>query len=53
VPRRREEDEERSSIPLVATGRTAKEKYLEKSLEEQKIEVRQLSREVARLRTRE
>jgi hypothetical protein len=34
--RSNDEDEEKSSIPLVSTGRTAKEKYLEKSLEETK-----------------
>ena len=35
------------------TGKTAKEKYLEKNLEETKMEMKQLSSEVAKLRHRE
>jgi len=37
----------------VHTTKTAKEKYLEKGLEESKQEVKQLSQEVAKLRHRE
>ena len=43
MKKRNEEDEEHSSIPLLHTGKTAKEKYLEKNLEESKTEVKQLS----------
>jgi len=51
--KRTKDDEEASSIPLVPTSKTSKEKYLEKNLEESKNEIKQLAGEVNRLRQRD
>ena len=45
--------QERSGIPLVHTTKTAREKFLERQVEESKKEVRQLTQEMAKLRSRE
>eukprot|EP00347_Sterkiella_histriomuscorum_P001204 403372926 len=51
--KRTKDDEESGALPLVSVSKSNKEKYLEKNLEESKMEIKQLSSELGRMRQRD